>query len=114
MPFDNPIFYIPVMTGVIFTIAGFIMLKFPPNNINSLYGYRTHNSMKSKEAWKFSQRYASMEMIKLGLILALLGLIGFVFHPNQNLANLIGLGFMIVIVVILFLKVESAIKKRFK
>ena len=59
MTFDNPLFLIPVMTGVIFIVAGWIMMKFPPKDINSLYGYRTKNSMKNKERWAFAQKYSA-------------------------------------------------------
>jgi len=49
LPFDNPLFLIPSTSGLIFILAGFIMLKFPPKKINSLYGYRTSSSMKNQE-----------------------------------------------------------------
>jgi hypothetical protein len=49
LPFDNPLFLIPSTSGLIFMLAGFIMLKFPPKKINSLYGYRTSSSMKNQE-----------------------------------------------------------------
>jgi len=111
--FDNPLFLIPVMTGVIFMVAGIIMLKFPPKNINSLYGYRTKNSMKNNERWSFAQKYSAFEMIKLGGLLAICGCLGFFFEPAGNIGVFIGLGLIVITSVILFLRVENAIKMKF-
>ncbi|MDA0356796.1 MAG: SdpI family protein, partial [Bacteroidetes bacterium] len=60
LPFDNPLFLIPSTSGLIFMLAGFIMLKLPPKKINSLYGYRTRSSMKNQERWDFSQKYSAI------------------------------------------------------
>jgi len=113
LPLDNPLFLIPAMTGLIFVMAGIIMLKFPPKDINSLYGYRTKRSMQNKERWTFAQKYSAIEMTKLGGLLTLIGLIGFFFKPTGKTGMLMGLGLMIIMVIILFLRVENAIKKRF-
>ena len=113
MTFDNPLFLIPVMTGVIFIITGWIMMKFPPKDINSLYGYRTKNSMKNKERWAFAQKYSAIEMTKLGGLLTLSGVMGCFFNPTVNTGIVIGLGSMLMVVIMLFLRVENAIKKKF-
>lgn len=113
MTFDNPLFIIPSLTGGIFVIAGIIMLKFPPKEINSLYGYRTSSAMKNKERWTFAQTYSAKEFIKLGVVLALSGLIGLFVHPNENVATVIGLGLMILTTIVLIVRVEKAIKNKF-
>ncbi len=113
MTFDNSLFVIPALTGAIFIVVGIIMLKFPPKNINSLYGYRTSSSMKNKERWIFAQVYSAKESIKLGALLVLSGLIGLFIHPSENIATVLGLGMMTLIIVILFVRVEKAIKERF-
>ena len=94
-------------------LAGFIMLKFPPKKINSLYGYRTSSSMKNQERWDFSQKYSAMEMIKLAAILALSSIIGLIYNPDGKLGMFLGLGLMILMVVILLLRVEKEIKNKF-
>lgn len=111
--FENPLFLIPFMTGLIFTVVGFIMLKFPPKKINSLYGYRSANAMKSQERWDFAQNYSSKEMIKLGLLLSACCIFSFVtnFDPTTN--RNIGLSLLIVMVIALLLRVERAIKNKF-
>ena len=113
IPFENPLFLIPVSTGLIFIVTGYLMLKFPPKKINSLYGYRTRSSMKNKDRWGFAQKYSSIEMIKLGGLLALSGVIGFFYYPDEMMGMFLGLGLMILIVIILLLRVEKAIKKKF-
>src|SRR5690554_7927889 len=89
---ENPLFLIPVMTGLIFVIAGFVMLKFPPKEINGLYGYRTKSSMKNQERWDFAQNYSAKEMMKLGFVLVLTGIFGLLFEPQEMLGMVIGLG----------------------
>ena len=72
---ENP-FTIPLLIcGMIFFVVGLLLLFFPPKKINSLYGYRTPNSMKSQERWDFSQKYSSNLMWKCGVGIALLSLL---------------------------------------
>ncbi|MDA0357304.1 MAG: SdpI family protein [Bacteroidetes bacterium] len=113
LPFDNPLFLIPSTSGLIFMLAGFIMLKFPPKKINSLYGYRTRSSMKNQERWDFSQKYSAIAMIKLAAILTLSSIIGLIYNPDGELRMFLGLGLMILMVVVLLIRVEKAIKNKF-
>lgn len=110
---ENPLFLIPLSMGIVFSLAGFITLKFPPKEINSLYGYRTRSSMKSIERWNFAQSYSSKQMIKLGVILTACCLFGFLTIFDNFTNMIIGLSFMIIIVIILTLRVEKAIRKKF-
>ncbi len=110
---NSPLFLIPTITGVTFVIAGIIMWKFPPEDINSFYGYRTKSSMQDIDRWVFAQKYSAIEMAKLGSILTLSGLIGLFLNPDGKTGMFIGLGLMMMMVVILFFRVERAIKKKF-
>lgn len=114
LPFDNPLFLIPSTSGLIFLFAGFIVLKFPPKKINSLYGYRTNSSMKNQERWDFSQKYSAIEMIKLSIILTLSSIFGLIFNPDGRLGMFLGLGLVILMVVFLLMRVEKAIKNKFR
>ncbi|WP_073220367.1 SdpI family protein [Aequorivita viscosa] len=104
---------VPLLSGAIFILAGLIMFVFPPKNINGLYGYRTSNSMKSQERWEFAQKYSSLEMMKFGGILMLTSILGFIIEPNGDTPMVIGLGLMIAMVIVLLIRVEKALKKRF-
>jgi hypothetical protein len=53
-------------------------------------------------------------MIKVGLLLALVGLIGLIYHPDEKTGMIIGFGFLILMVIALLIRVESAIKNKFK
>ncbi|MCA0133234.1 SdpI family protein [Winogradskyella alexanderae] len=114
MNIENPLFLIPLSSGLIFCVVGVIMYKFPPKKINGIYGYRTINSMKSQERWDFAQIYSSKQMIKSGFLLSISGLMGLLFQPNENTSTALGLGLMILTVVLLFIKVEKKLKNKFK
>lgn len=85
----GPFLILDALTGIIFIIVGLMMLKYPPKEINSLYGYRTKKSMKSQEAWNFAQIYSSKLIIKAGLFLSLVGLLGYVFFEVSFLLEVI-------------------------
>lgn len=113
MFFSNPLFIISGFTGLVFAISGIVSLKYPPKGINQLYGYRTKSSMKNIDRWNFAQKYSSIEAIKLGSILALSGLIGLFFNPAPIWAIIFSLVSLLLLVTLLFMRVERAIKKKF-
>jgi uncharacterized membrane protein len=80
----NPGFVILGLCGFIFLISGLIQLKFPPKDTNSLYGYRTKSSTKSKEAWNFAQKYAARISIWVGLIMIVLAIYSLMFPVISN------------------------------
>jgi uncharacterized membrane protein len=110
---DNPLFLIPFLIGITLLVAGLILLNYPPKKINSLYGYRTASSMKSKERWDFAQRYSSIELIKISALLVLFSLIGIIYYPSKGLAMVLAFILLLLSIVILIIRVEKAIKKRF-
>ncbi|MDW5288334.1 SdpI family protein [Formosa sp. PL04] len=110
----NLMFLLPTTTGLIFLVVGFILFKFPPRNINSFYGYRTRSSMKNQARWDFAQQYSSKEFMKLGLVLALMGLMGFVYQPTIITAKIICAILIILSVIVLIVRVETAISSVFK
>ncbi len=114
MSIENPLFLIPALTSLIFMLAGLIWTKYPPKKINGFYGYRTFSSMKNQERWDFAQKYASKEIIRMGFLLGLSSLIGQVYHPNEKTGAIIGLGLTIAVVVVLMVRVELAIKNKFR
>jgi len=104
---------VPLLSGAIFILAGLVMFVFPPKRINGLYGYRTSSSMKSQERWDFAQKYSPIEMMKFGGILMITSFLGLIIEPNGNTPTIIGLGLMIAMIVVLVVRVEKTIKKRF-
>jgi len=113
MNLTNPLFIIPALTGPAFLIIGALMLIFPPKNINSLYGYRTSNSMKSQERWDFAQIFSAKEMIKAGAILLLTTIASLFYTPDEIVGTILGVSLMLAVVILLVVKTERAIAKRF-
>ncbi len=112
--FDNPLFLIPFITGLVFIITGVILFRLPPKKINGFYGYRTFSSMKSQERWGFAQLYGAKELIKSGIILTVLSLIRWIYNPDENIGVALGMGILIAAIVFLLYRVESAIKNKFR
>ncbi|OWR14984.1 hypothetical protein CDW55_00650 [Chryseobacterium sp. VAUSW3] len=111
--FDDPFFNITALVGGVFVVAGFIMLKFPPKKINYLYGYRTSASMKNQDQWDFAQSYAAKEMMLTGIVLATSGLLTLITDFATSVKLLVGLAMVGLAVIVLLVRVEKAIKKRF-
>jgi len=114
MNFENSLFTEPLLVGIIFIIAGIIMLKFPPKKINMLYGYRTSLSMKNQKNWDFAQRYSSVLMMYCGFGLLLFSGFGLIFTVSTGQGVLITSIALFAIVVILFYFTERAIKQNNK
>ena len=71
--FIDQLLGLPFTVGLVFLAAGLIQRFFPPKKINSFYGYRTTNSMKSQPRWEFAQQYSSGLMMLAGFFLLLQG-----------------------------------------
>ena len=107
-----PLTLLCFLLGVVFLIGAQITLRYPPKKINSLYGYRTKNSMKSQQHWDFAQRYSSIKMNALGLIYLLMGGI-FYFLNYESVAVGLLIGITTVPPLVLLLQTENAIKTQF-
>lgn len=104
---------IPFLTGIIFTITALITLLFPPKQINDLYGYRTNSSMKSEQAWTFSQRYSSIRMFRGGIFLVLLSYVVSLLNIYEPYLTIIGVALLLSVGLYIFSSTENAIKKNF-
>ncbi|WP_152971415.1 SdpI family protein [Lacinutrix algicola] len=102
------------LSGIVFIIVGFIMYKFPPKKINSLYGYRTAASMKNQQNWDFAQVYSAKKMIVIGIIMLLISINFIVINFSNNQIIIIGLILLLFSVLYLFLKTENAIRTNSK
>ncbi len=56
-----------VFPSVMMMIFGTLFRKYPPEDINSFYGYRTRRSMKDQQRWDFAQRYWGKCSVYAGL-----------------------------------------------
>ncbi|WP_027880355.1 SdpI family protein [Mesoflavibacter zeaxanthinifaciens] len=101
------------LSGIIFMITGFVMFKFPPKNINMLYGYRTTRSMKNQEQWDFSQKYSAKILMFCGVFLILTSNISLLITINNKAKLFISLALIFGSVIFLLFKTENELKKRF-
>jgi uncharacterized membrane protein len=104
---------IPFLVGIIFIVTALILLRFPPKKINYFYGYRTPASMKSQEAWDFSQKYSATKMLQLGFFLVAISFINLLFVMSEEISLFIGIGLLILACIYMIVTTEKAIKKNF-
>ncbi|PVY40533.1 SdpI family protein [Pontibacter virosus] len=113
MAWTNPLFLIPAIIGVVCIAMGIIMRKYPPKQINGLYGYRTSRSMLSQERWGFAQQFAAKEFLKSGVRLASIAVLGLVVNIGNGVGLAIGLVIGLAFVAIPWMLTEKALKERF-
>jgi uncharacterized membrane protein len=109
----SPLFLIPAATGLIVAFIGILLLRFPPENINNWYGYRTRRSMSEQDAWDFAQRFSARRMIAAGTLLLLIAIPGFFIKMEESLA--VGLGFALIVIALFIpiVQTEKALKEKF-
>lgn len=112
--YQNVIFIILTIVGVVLMAVGVFLIKYPPKKINGLYGYRTSRSMQSHKAWHFSQKYSSRILLIVGVVDTTLGIISlFVPKLDDMLSALISIVIVLGGVFVMFYKTEKQLKKRF-
>ena len=97
---------------------GILMLKRPPKDINSLFGYRTTMSMKNMDTWRFAHDYAGKLWWKIGLITTIPTIAAHIpfYNANEDRIGFLGIIVMTVQCVILvasIFPVENALNKAF-
>jgi uncharacterized membrane protein len=113
MPFENSLFFMPLLVGTIFSVVGFFMYRFPPKSINYLYGYRTKSSMKSKDCWDFAQKYSAKLMIYYGFGLMFCSVLGLLYSVSEGVGVMIATVELLLVIAILLFKTEKEINKKF-
>jgi len=113
MNWDNPLFLLPALAGILYVVLGIIMLKFRPKRINYLYGYRTSGAMQSQERWDFAQGYAAKAFIRWGAVLTLLSAIGVWIELTELIGVIVALAEVITFTVVLCIQVRRALKQKF-
>ncbi|MFT5723958.1 MAG: putative membrane protein [Bacteroidia bacterium] len=108
---SSAIFIILGLTGLVYFIVALILQKYPPQNINNFYGYRTKSSRKDQGTWDFAQTFSAKVTQKLGLILMVLSLVGLIVQMNNIIEVFISLGLIAVSVIVLLYSIERAIKR---
>lgn len=97
---------------------GILMLKKPPKDINSLFGYRTALSMKNMDTWRFAHDYAGRLWRKIGLIMAVPSIVVHIpfYNASEDAVGVLGIivtTIQCVVLVASIFPVESALGKTF-
>lgn len=103
---------------VIMIGLGILWRKSGPKQINSIYGYRTSQSMASRDAWDFAHIYAGKIYLRLGIIFFISTLILCIcfWSADDDTAGIVSVIVMTVQLIIFILTIpmtESALKKNF-
>lgn len=98
----------PTVIVVLFVML--ITKLFPPKKINSLYGYRTTRSMKSKSNWEFAQKYSTNLFLVLLSLLLLIQITLYIIYGSTRSTELSVLIGLILLVIIVLYKTERKLK----
>lgn len=66
MGFFIAMFICNISIPLVMIVAGYLMYKKPPKDINGFVGYRSTMSRKNKDTWFFAQEYCGRLWIKAG------------------------------------------------
>lgn len=107
-----------LMIPPIMIIAGRMMWKHCPKEINAVIGYRTSASMKNMDTWKFAHEYCGRLWWKLGWIILVPSIIIQILFINSTedtigiVGGIICTVQMVVLIAAIF-PTEMALKKNF-
>jgi uncharacterized membrane protein len=65
----------PYMIGLLFIMLGAVRKYFPPQKINSFYGYNSPAARVSQQTWQEGNRFSAMFMIRAGMAVLIAGFI---------------------------------------
>ena len=76
----------------IFLALSYYYKKYPPKEINELYGFRTRRTMANQDIWEVANRRAAQDMWRYSIALTIVGLLLILFKiPYAMLIFLIAL-----------------------
>lgn len=98
-----------VTISLILFLSWLLMRKYPPKDINAMYGYRTPRSMKNQTQWEEANRYSTL-LIKRGTFpFFVLSVVLSILFKGVIITILI-IGLMLGFFVFLFALVERRLK----
>lgn len=112
------IFLCNLLIPLVMILAGFLLYKHPPKDINGLIGYRTNWSRKSQETWDFAQVYCGKLWIRIGIILLIVSAIVQIPFAGASEDTIGMMTFVVemaqlVVMVAAIYPVERALRKKF-
>lgn len=70
------------LTSGLVLIIAWLTKRFPPQDINALYGYRTPLAMKNEANWRYAQGLMPPFLVVSALLLAGLGLLHYLWFAD--------------------------------
>ncbi len=103
---------------ILMILFGHILWKYPPKDINAVYGYRTSRSRASQEAWLFAQTYFGKIWFYEGiglLVVSVVGMLPLLGGQVEEIGKGGGIlcGVQVVLLLIPIIPTERALKKKF-
>ena len=108
--------FIDLLIPLIMVFFGSWFMKMPPQDINTMVGYRTQRAMQSQEAWDFAQIAAGKYYINFGLPLLLAVILCKLFLPkflSVGLMTLVYMGVGMVLLILPIFLIERQLKEKF-
>lgn len=107
-----------VFIPILMIIAGYMMYKHPPKEINGLIGYRTARSTKNMDTWLFAHNFCGRLWLKTGLVMLFVSVLiqvrfSFVGLQRAENASLIIEFIQMAVLVGSVFPVETALKRNF-
>lgn len=97
---------------------GWLFIKKPPKNINSVYGYRTPRSMRNQQTWDFAHAYSGRFWFRAGEYTLAFSLVWMVFLLGKTVSTvgyfgLILMAIQLVPLLAVIFATERALKREF-
>ena len=86
---ETPLIIAHISCGPLMSFLFFLIYKYPPKKINTLYGYRTNRSMKNKEIWDFANTYSAKFLLNFSLLTCIIQIIFIYKDPHSETLLLI-------------------------
>ncbi|KAA8999806.1 SdpI family protein [Paenibacillus spiritus] len=96
--------------GLFLLAVGWILKRFPPRSINSIYGFRTSLSMSTETRWREANRYCAVLFMICGAVLLGIGMILNLFLRTEISVILLAI-LMLASFIVIIARVERRIKK---
>ena len=118
MSFSITMCFFNIFIPILMIIAGYMMYKHPPKEINGLIGYRTARSTKNMDTWLFAHKVCGRLWFKIGLVMLFVSviiqiLVSFVGLQRAENASLIIEFIQMAVLVGSIFPVETALKRNF-
>ncbi|MDF2591463.1 MAG: sdpI/YhfL family protein [Clostridia bacterium] len=95
-------------------VLGLVFKNNPPRKVNSLYGYRTENSMKTQETWDYAQYLCGAAWLDIGeLLLVFIIIEKLIIAIDPAILSLINAGIGIVALISPIPFIEHKLKTKF-